>query len=650
MVGGHDVSSLMMPTLSGGERNEFGKEEGTRLPLLLPKVMEGRPIVSQSLLFSLPAEILGDIMDLLVDDKAALSALALVNSDCRQLARSCQFADVCFDYGPTSDALLSHLVEEGRHRRNPNIPGNTVHPPFIGSCIRRVTVRSRRDFAAHKHRDIYNSIWGDTAESITPLEREEMRKTATDYYFGTHYTSLVAVLRHSMPHVEAILWYDIMCLDDTFFKAVTELPIHHLKISKAYIGDPYCLKSLPPFAMSLKSLFLHVSACIDDVHEDDANNDPTAWENLSITPFMKSILQRCSATLERLTLVQKTLQGSRSFSFGHEKVDFGRLQYLNLSYYHDHPDTGAWCSLLSAPLRHLALPSRPTESLIQSLDACQPLRDLETLVVSCLDYKAGKQAPPILDFISVHPHIRKLCIGNTDSQLMESYLVPLLSDGRWSNLTSLSLEWRGPGTAEETEPNVAEISAESLAAIGNIKSLQQLRLSAGQAFGWRHQWLIDHDLVRSGLRGLASLKRLALSRDTYTIPKEGFETRFEHYYEYRWVRREEQDDAMRRPDLDTPRPPVRTEDGLTDDLLDVSDFDLGKIWERAHRNRMLLEAERYSHVLPSLEWIYCGQWPMGFRNVQTPSGVGRISVPLSTERDSCRTLLGRMFAMGEDGD
>ena len=34
------------------------------------------------------------------------------------------------------------------------------------------------------------------------------------------------------------------------------------------------------------------------------------------------------------------------------------------------------------------------------------------------------------------------------------------------------------------------------------------------------------------------------------------------------------------------------------------------IWERAYRNGMLLQAERYAAAIPSLEWMYFEQWPM----------------------------------------
>lgn len=59
------------------------------------------------------------------------------------------------------------------------------------------------------------------------------------------------------------------------------------------------------------------------------------------------------------------------------------------------------------------------------------------------------------------------------------------------------------------------------------------------------------------------------------------------------------------------------------------------IWERAHRNRMLAQAEAYAEVFPKLEWIYCGQLPMELRPRLGKDGVVRKEAnPLSTWRYS----------------
>ncbi|KAM0546197.1 hypothetical protein ACHAPJ_010981 [Fusarium lateritium] len=94
------------------ERNNFGVRDNRQRSLLLDTVMRGQPRASQCRLLQLPAEILADVVDLMADDSLSLACLALVNSDCRHLARSCQFAEVLFDYSPRMLDFLMAMAEE----------------------------------------------------------------------------------------------------------------------------------------------------------------------------------------------------------------------------------------------------------------------------------------------------------------------------------------------------------------------------------------------------------------------------------------------------------------------------------------------------------------------------------------------------------
>ncbi|KAM7215127.1 hypothetical protein V8F06_009445 [Rhypophila decipiens] len=584
----HDVSELMISSFSGNENDTFGKDKDARLPLLLPKVMEGRPIKSTSLLCRLLPEILGDIMDLIAGDKSTLSALALVNSDCRQLARSCQFADVCFDYSPNSRLLLLQLTKECITRLGQNDPSNTTRPPYIGPCIRRVVVKPRPEWVAHAHSDLYDAIFGDAASDLSPEQRNELSERATDQYIATFRTPVQIAMELAMPHLEALSWHDRLCLDGAFFRTVANLPIRHLSLTGVHIGDIYRLEPpVTPLVVPLESLFLRVRLCSNErAHRSKLAADPDA----------------------------------------------------------DTADADTWRNRSL----HLSVPFNDSPAFKQALSACQPLRDLETLVVPYLDGKGMGTAQPIVDFISRHPHVRKLSIGRSTPQLLDSHLIPLLSDGRWSSLSSLSLVWSEPIIAVETQPDTATISAASLDGVGSIESLEQLCLSAGQQFGWRHQWLIDHDAVRLRFRGLAKLKRLAFSRDTYLLPDGVSGHGVERYYEDRLVTSAERNDALERPELDRVGDAVHMTEGEGDS--DGPGVDSPEVWERAHRNRMLREAEKYAGVFPHLEWIYCGQWPMKIWNKPVLQGTTRVALPLVKERDSCWTLLERMFAMGRDDE
>lgn len=639
-----DVSDLMV---ARAERDEFGIEKDKRLPFLLPKVMEGRPIVSKSPLLSLPTEILGDIIDLIANDKPTLAALALVNSDCRQLARSCQFADVCFDYGTRSTPLLHHLWAEAQARENG--ASYASQRMFIGSCIRRVTVSPKAKFVAALHYDLYDSIWGDTVETVSDDQRAELREKASKIYLGIYRNPLLVALTRAMPHLEALVWKDVTCFDDSCFKVVTSLPIRHLKFAGAQVVAPARLEqSLVSPAMQLQSLYLGISLWTDKNHEEEEEmadeelvDEPEARGTGAISLFMTTLLQRCGKTLESLTINHGKFSHYEFFTI--RNVAFERLRYLSIFSTDRCLDPTAWSLLLTPQLRHLELPLEGLKSLRQYLPSCQPLRDLETLAVPRLTSITAETAKTIIDFISLHQHIRKLSIKHGPQHLMENRLLSLLSNGNWSNLTSLLISWRGPGVSQENHPNIAYISPHSLDAINTVKSLEQICLSAGQSLGWRNQWLIDHNEVQSRLRDLEKLKKLALLRDTYRLPDDPTDNDVEEYYELRRVSSAERQDALERPQLDDDVDHLGPTDG-GDNNTAADDI----IWERAHRNRMLREAEKYAAVFPNLDWVYCGQIPMSIQRTQGPKGPTPVAIPLSKKRISCDKLLRQMFEVGQD--
>jgi hypothetical protein len=134
-----DVSDLLMPMFSGGP-DEYGQEIVPPAPLAFDRVNEGRAPKSNAALLRLPVEVLGHISGYAPRD--SLAAFALVNTDCRQLARSRQFASVLLDYSDASLGLIEKLLGEGLERRESN--NNLTRSPSLGACIRRIVSPSPR--------------------------------------------------------------------------------------------------------------------------------------------------------------------------------------------------------------------------------------------------------------------------------------------------------------------------------------------------------------------------------------------------------------------------------------------------------------------------------------------------------------------------
>lgn len=162
--------------------------------------------------------------------------------------------------------------------------------------------------------------------------------------------------------------------------------------------------------------------------------------------------------------------------------------------------------------------------------------------------------------------------------------------------------------------------------ISFLRALEQIHLSAGNQYGWRHDWLIDHEIMRKYLGRLPSLKRIAFSRDSYNF--NGINPSLvESYYEDKVVL--SGNPRMLVQHLVATGQPART----------VSDLETGhvRLWELTHLEKITSEAILYMDAVKKLEWVYMGQLP-----IQCVRGPKNSILP-AAERDSCWTLLRNMF-------
>lgn len=286
----------------------------------------------------------------------------------------------------------------------------------------------------------------------------------------------------------------------------------------------------------------------------------------------------------------------------HEPLSFPRLRTLKLG---DVLFKNAILleALLNAPLTTLMISNPQNPLIVQCTRARGNIRTLETLV-----YESGISVASF-DFLKANQHISNLSFALANpASLIENKLLPLLSSS-FTTLNSLRLTWN-----EE----ITIMSTSVLQMISTLKNLEQICLSAGHQFGWRHSWAIDHELMRKYLSLLPKLKKIVFSRDSY----EGSDRGFEYYYE---------DKILSQPLVEAHPEWEDTPEAL---------------WELGHRHMVLREASLYASMIPKLEWMFLGQLPVEIRRQQNMDE-DMTHFEIMSERDDCWTLLRRMFGVKE---
>lgn len=572
---GHDILDLMMPMFSG-VKDEFGKELVPPLPLLFDRVSEGRKPVSESRLWTIPLEVLALVVQMVPEE--SLASLALVNSDCRQLARSRQFASLHFDYSDQALAIIDKLQREGTERFNHD---GLTNKPALGPCIRRLTVATHPGWVTYRH-DI------ELSESFNALPKKEQSKrltTASNAFFGSYLTSIQDLLsnRAVLPHLELLDWEDKIALQPSFYDAIAHSTIQHLKLKRVGVDKMFTInppQSQPSRTWPLRNLHLEIIPAMSDI-------------DLDVSGLCISMLCVCAPSLQSLTWATCSPNPIHTDRLG-PSPRFPSLRHLRLT----HLDLVDVCYLQEL-----------VNDELSSLDC-----DTE-LSSACSKFFAGRGRVPALKtfvwnsfklpelqslaFLEANPQILKLRLPNaTPATLLGNRLLPLLTQS-FSQLTSLSLVW-----------DDLNIPSQALEHISQITTLEQLHLSAGFQIGWRHDWLIDHQIMQRHLCRLPLLKRLAFSRDSYS---NGLSATSNRYY------------------VDKVR---RLEDVLNENYTEET-------FEEEHRQLMLQVADGYVQEMSQLEWLYCGQIPMAVDQFLEKGR--RIARPLTTSRDSCWTLLREIF-------
>jgi len=476
--------------------------------------------------------------------------------------------------------------------------------------IRRTqTIATSREWLSRRH-----GIGFATLQPLGETERTERLEDAGRVFFKLYIPSIQAVLCESLPHLELLDWEDKISMPPSMYTALACSPVQHLKLYRVRADEEFEV-SLPPSIAAprwpLRTLYLEL-----------------LWNFIapakgSTSRLCASILRLCASTLESLVWISFPGGHDEAHSLGLEPPTFPALRVLKLGNF-TFADSSVLDALISAPgarchLHTLSVDTEANEIYSQFFERRGAIPSLETFIWDTFNIPDTHS----LAFLESNSQLSKLSLTyETSPYFLDTRLLPLLSRS-FTHLTSLDLSWAGPS-----------ISSAALQLLSTLTSLQQLQLSAGAKYGWRHDWTPNHDTLRKHLSTLPNLAKLALSRDTFRPDYDWIAA--DSYYSARTFRpRDAEEQAV--ADWIVSRD--------TDEPGDAEESFHDQAWEKVHRKRVLAEAEKYVREMPRLEWLYFGQIPMGVVESNPDSSeVGRkVAVPLFEKRDDCYTLLNRMF-------
>ncbi|KAH8691817.1 hypothetical protein BGW36DRAFT_362854 [Talaromyces proteolyticus] len=453
-------------------------------PLTLDRVMEGRPAPTQDNHFlKLPVEIRSLIIRYIDTDKTSLAALALVNWDCRQLARSCQFRDVVIDYSPRSSCVLGILIGEAAERLR---SGNGLtRRPSLGACIRSIRTNSNQYW-----KEIRNMRPGDDDGNVDDNDRDDTASTnqwkqsvgnmttRINHVYNPSFSLVISTL----PHLEALCWENGSTIDCHLFNCLAVSAIKHLKLHGS-IESEYVTVPLDGDPWQLESLDIDITWDFGFHYGRNIADSSCLWS---------SLFSACCSSLRYLKLSHRHFLNSQDkrMSF---TANFPNLRFLQI-------ETGTMVSQLT--LQSL-LRSKRLSTLVVDFD--------DSITRECLDQMGYHESIQYLVWnsctirqmvsLQVLDHNNQLtgfAIRYSQSTALLDRILPVLAS--FPNLRVLSMRWNG-----------MMIPKSSLIALSSLTNLEQLHISSGNQTGWKHNWLVDHDATQSILFPLRRLKKIAIT-------------------------------------------------------------------------------------------------------------------------------------------
>ncbi|KAH8153664.1 uncharacterized protein LAJ45_02477 [Morchella importuna] len=492
-------------------------------------------------LLQLPSELLDHITELL--SIADLASMALVNTACRQLARSRQFANIHLSYTtPEASGIRNVLADESAARmENPMISS-----PTLGVCVRSLTV------ASVILMDSFFVRWWkleDLPSLFMPeVSRERAIELVANNYFDVYVRNLSDALRYVLPNLEILRWEDKVCITPELMNAITASGVRELEMAGVFVDREFVVDERPRWG--LRGLVMDIQRA-------------KGCRNVNTAPLCMSILKAAAQTLEELEWVNGEVTRFDAAEFD-PPLRFPQLRSLVLQ------NTEIDSELLEALISENNPQLRLRILTVASSSASEYLSrrgHIDTLQVY---HTLAPLSPSDAVFIGANSQLHKLTAPCASDSLVLGTLLPTLTDFR--HLTNLYLVW-----------DSKTIDIRALESIGGVKSLTHLWLSAGTQSGNIHDWVAPHDAMVTAFCQLQKLRVLVFTRDTYEQPLAGEPP--EKYY----ILRQHPDGVE--GDEGTPGFQQRSE----------------AAWELWHVEEMRRVASDYADVLERLELVFLGQ-------------------------------------------
>jgi len=514
-------------------------------PLAFDRVMEGTAVTAlNSPLFKIPTEILAIIVNYIAMSNDDIASLALVNSDCRQLARSCQFRTVTLDASHRSGSILGILQREAVERRRNH--GHT-RSPSLSACIRRVAVNNSGywdEIIALKPRKPGRSIEDTSDDAFDDDEGKVQQWRASAGALGQKLSEIyrpnVLFVISSLVHLESLAMSQAGW-SQSLLNSLTACTLRHLSLRDVQMTDVIPVMD-GSVIWPLETLDISLGW---DFHFSRSSNRPS----LNASSSWNTILRLCSASLKVLFLSHRVALGKKEDAVSFS-LQFPLLRQLDLTW-ESHLDQSALRSLIltSPQLSTLAI-NYGHQATRELLDREGEIQSLETLVLHQSIEKVPDDSP--LDFLKKNPQLKAFAFHGAGTSTLLKRILSLLTTV--AQPRKLSMTWDG-----------VLIPDSSLDALSSLSSVEVLHLSSGFQDGWRHDWPIRHDTIISHLKPLRGLRRLAFTRDVYSYSRQGQLFEYSSYLQLR-------DEA----------------------------------WELHHRC-MRAEAIKYAKAFPNLEFIHVGK-------------------------------------------